>query len=145
MGLGVRYKTRCDGCGAPMFVKRQDTYVNAKGEVCFRADASVCKKCLYREAEEDARPSAKANPFGAYWQKVDTNEWELLVNGEVVAELARDYPGRWGSVGKGWVKDRTKPVFWTLIREGAPSMKPCKDGTSLADAKMAVERILGLA
>jgi hypothetical protein len=129
MGLGIRYKTRCDGCGAPMFVKRQDTYVNVKGDVCVYADASVCKKCLKSERR---------------WQKCEADTWELLVDGEPVAELTRDFPGRWGSAGHGWVKDRTKPVFWSLIRDSLPTMRPCKDGSTLAEAKVAAERVLGL-
>lgn len=141
MGLGVRCKTRCDGCGAPMFVKRQDTYVNAKGDVCIWADASVCKKCLKREAETER---VRMNPAWR-WQKCEADTWELLVDGEPVAELTRDFPGRWGSAGHGWVKDRTKPVFWSLIRGGLPTMRPCKDGSTLAEAKAAAERIVGRA
>jgi hypothetical protein len=80
----------------------------------------------------------------ATWERISADEWELIVGDESVAELARDYPGRWGSVGKGWVKDRNKPMFWTLSRPGLPAARPCRAGTSVAKAKAAAEKLLGV-
>jgi len=118
----------------------QDVRVDFAAAKLFRAKDA--RRALGLPAETAKHPQHR-NPAPRRWQKVAADEWELLDGDAVVVELVRDYPGRWGAVGKGWVKDRTKPVFWTLIREGMPSVRPCKDGTSLAEAKRAAERIVG--